>query len=89
MEGVSYMRLHRSQNLQGSALVPLYFLAAGPYGSAAIFLLRRMSALVGGVGLRAKIALAGETSAVWAPPERGSVALELDCRLASPAVRAR
>jgi hypothetical protein len=38
MEGVSYMRLHRSQGLQGSALVPLYFLAAGPYGSAAIFL---------------------------------------------------
>jgi hypothetical protein len=38
MEGVSYMRLHRSQGLQGSALVPLYFLAAGPYGSAAVFL---------------------------------------------------
>jgi hypothetical protein len=79
MEGASYMRLHRSQGLQGSALVRLYFLAAGPYGSAAIFLLRRMSALVGGVGLRAKIALAGQTSAVWVPSERGSVALELDC----------
>ena len=47
MEGASYMRLYRSQGLQGSALVPLYFLAAGPYGSAAIFFLGRMSAMVG------------------------------------------
>jgi hypothetical protein len=76
------MRLHRSQGLQGSALVPLYFLAAGPHGLAAIFLLRRVPALVGGVGLRAKIALAGETSAVWVPSVRDSVALELDCGLA-------
>ncbi len=37
MEGARYLRLHRSQGLHDSASVPLYFLAAGPYGSAAIF----------------------------------------------------
>jgi hypothetical protein len=47
MDRASYMRLYRSQGLQDSTLIRLYFLAAGPYGSAAIFLLRRMSALVG------------------------------------------
>jgi hypothetical protein len=38
MERASHMRLHRSQSLQGSACVPLYFFAAGLHGPAAIFL---------------------------------------------------
>ena len=60
MDRASYMRLYRSQGLQDSTLIRLYFLAAGPYGSAAIFSLRRMSALGGGVRLCAKVAHAGK-----------------------------
>ena len=89
MEGASYMRLHRSQGLQDSALVRLYFLAAGPYGSAAIFLLRRMSALVGGVGLCAKNRACGRRfGCVGSVRARfGSAGTRL--RLATPAVRVR
>ena len=79
MEGVSYMRLHRSQNLQGSALVPLYFLAAGPYGSAAIFLLRRMSALVEESRFVRRVVPAGEASVVWVPSDRSSATRPEGC----------
>ena len=82
MEGAWYMRLHRSQVLQDSVMVPLYFLAAGPYGSAAIFLARRMSGWWEESGFVRRSRLR-KASVVWVPSEGRLVALDLDCELAT------
>ncbi len=63
------MRLPRSQGLQGSALLSRHR-ALWPGGDFSF------DVLVGGVGLCAKVAHAGEASVVWVPSDRRSVALD-------------